>query len=47
MIAMCNHTAFGAGPIIDEIIRSGTSKPQGAKTAKKAMNSNKLIIGRY
>lgn len=46
ILAMCNHSAFGAAAIIGEIVRSG-SKPQGAKTAKKAMNSNKLIIGRY
>lgn len=47
ILAMCNHSAFGAPAIISEIVRSGKSKPQGPKTAKKALNSNKLIIGRY
>lgn len=46
ILAMCNHSAFGSAAIIAEISRSG-NKPQGPKTAKKAMNSNKLIIGRY
>lgn len=47
LLAMCNHTAFGVAPCITEIARSGAKVAQGPKTAKKAMNSNKLIIGRY
>jgi len=43
---MCNHTAFTVAPVITEIAR-GKASAGGPKTAKKAMNSNKLIIGKY
>lgn len=46
ILAMCNHSAFGASAIINEIVKGGSGS-LGPKTAKKAMNSNKLIIGRY
>ena len=47
---MCTHSAFGVSPVITEIARGGLkAMPQGGSKpgAKKAMNSNKLIIGRY
>lgn len=46
LLAMCSHTAFGVTPVIGQIARS-KAKAEGPKNAKKAMNSNKLIIGRY
>ena len=48
ILAMCSHSAFGVSPCITEIAK-GSSKTgaAGQKNAKKAMNSNKLIIGRY
>ena len=46
LLAMCNHSAFGVTPVIQEISRS-KAPASGPKTTKKAMNSNKLIIGRY
>ena len=46
LLAMCNHSAFGVTPVIQAISRS-TSSTSGPKTTKKAMNSNKLIIGKY
>lgn len=50
LLAMCNHSAFGVSNVIAEIARGGLkAAPQGSSKpgAKKAMNSNKLIIGRY
>ena len=50
LLAMCTHSAFGVSPVITEIARGGLKPmPQGGAKpgAKKAMNSNKLIIGRY
>jgi len=47
IIAMCNHSAFGVSPCITAIIKTGNRANLGPKTAKKAMNSNKLIINRY
>jgi hypothetical protein len=46
LLAMCNHSAFGVAPCIDAILRSAGPAPN-QKNAKKAMNSNKLIIGKY
>ena len=46
LLAMTSHTAFGVTPVIGQIAK-GSSAPQGPKNPKKAMNSNKLIIGRY
>lgn len=49
LLAMCNNTAFGVGPVIDQITRKVSAQAGQAKgvAAKKAMNSNKLIIGKY
>ena len=46
LLAMCNHSAFGVTPVIQAISRSQAAA-SGPKTTKKAMNSNKLIIGKY
>ena len=49
LLAMCNNTAFGVGPVIDQITKKVSAQASAAKgvAAKKAMNSNKLIIGKY
>ena len=49
LLAMCGNSAFGVGSVIDQITRKITSQSNSARgvAAKKAMNSNKLIIGKY
>ena len=48
LIALCNHSAFGNAVCISNIVSHGSKAPAaGPKNAKKTMNSNKLIIGRY
>jgi hypothetical protein len=46
ILALCNHSAFGVAICIDTITRNQVVKKQGPG-AKKTMNSNKLIIGKY
>ena len=50
ILVMCNHPAFGPRLCINWIIKkskaSGTNTPSSNNT-KKALNSNKLIIGKY
>ena len=46
IMAMCGHTAFGVAMCVDAVIRNQV-KPTAKEGAKKAMNSNKLIIGKY
>ena len=47
MLALCNHSAFGSSIAVNAIVSSASKAAGGPKNAKKAMNSNKLIIGRY
>ena len=47
LIALCNHSAFGNQVCITNIVNHGNKAAAGPKNAKKTMNSNKLIIGRY
>ena len=47
MVAMCNHDAFGAAPPINQLLRTANPSGANASKAKKTMNSNKLIIGKY
>ena len=47
MLAMCNNNAFGVAPVIDQITKKTSAAPTKGVAAKKAMNSNKLIIGKY
>lgn len=49
ILVMCNHPAFGPKLCVNHIVRKATTgpKPTGAAAAKKTMNSNKLIIGKY
>ena len=46
ILAMCSHSSFGVSQCITAIIKTG-KKSSGPENAKKAMNSNKLIISRY
>ena len=46
ILAMCNHPAFGARLCLGYIMRSAPPTNASA-TAKKTMNSNKQIIGKY
>lgn len=46
LLALCNHSVFGSSLCVNSISKT-VSKAGGPKNAKKAMNSNKLIIGRY
>ena len=46
ILAMCSHSSFGVSQCITAIIKTG-KKASGPENAKKAMNSNKLIISRY
>ena len=43
---MCHHDAFGPQAPISHILRN-VGQTAGANKAKKTMNSNKLIIGKY
>lgn len=49
LLALCNHSAFGSSLCVTSIVKSASKAAAagGPKNAKKAMNSNKLIIGRY
>jgi len=46
ILAMCDHDGFGTKMTMNAIVRSVASK-NSSKTAKKTMNSNKQIIGKY
>ena len=45
ILSLCKHSAFGVAICIDTILRNQVKKQEGG--AKKTMNSNKLIIGKY
>jgi hypothetical protein len=45
---MCLHPAFGSKICLQGIIRTIRKEPAGEKgTAKKTMNGNKQIVGKY
>ena len=46
LLAMANHEAFGSGPILSNMTRNPAAGAN-AKDAKRTMNSNKHIIGKY
>ena len=47
ILAMCNHDAFGVTAPITHVLRNTGQAAGPANKAKKTMNSNKLIIGKY
>ena len=47
MVAICNHDAFGMITPINHLLRTAAPTGANASKAKKTMNSNKLIIGKY
>ena len=46
ILAMCEHPSFGVKVCLAALVRTGPVIQQG-KTAKKTMNSNKQIVGKY
>ena len=47
MVAICNHDAFGVATPINHLLRTAAPTGPNSSKAKKTMNSNKLIIGKY
>ena len=47
ILAMCLHHAFGTRMCLSTVTRPLKKPEGGATTAKKTMNSNKQVIGKY
>jgi hypothetical protein len=46
LLAMCEHPGFGVKTVFGALVRTVPAKASST-TAKKTMNSNKQVIGKY